>query len=202
MTAFIIGLGASAEGWYNHPHDLSIGVNDAIKWGKDTDYLLLIDSFNGFKNEPERVKTISRSKAKILTHGDTWKKIFPKYEVLRLQGFSKHLNRKHVYSSKSSPFVAASYAFHLGATDIVLFGCDYVNHPTLKEGSKIYDYELRNWERMSKLMEQQETYLFVSSGESKVSEFLPVWLTGKLLNIGGQTMTETVKYINETLNNG
>lgn len=175
MTAFIIGLGASAEGWYNHPHDISIGVNDALKWGKDTDYLLLIDSLNGFKNEPERVKTISRSKAKILTHGDTWRKIFPKYEVLRLQGFSKHLNKKHVYSSKSSPFVAASYAFNLGATDIVLFGVDMISHQIFHPGSKLQDYELRQFEKITALMKEQGTNVFVSSEVSQLSNFLPIY---------------------------
>lgn len=184
MTCFIIGCGPSAENWFLQlPYPMSgipktvttIGVNDCLKFGIDTDYLLLIDSLNGFKKEPERVKTISRSKAKILTHGDTWKKIFPKYEVLRLQGFTKHLNKKHVYSSKSSPFVALSYAYNLGATDIVMFGVDLRDHPTLREGSKILDYELRNFEKINAMMRRDGTVVWVSSGQSRLSDFLPIW---------------------------
>jgi len=161
MTAFIIGCGYSAKDWFLQlPYPMTgilksvitIGVNDCIKWGIDTDYLMLIDSLNGFKNEPERVKTISKSKAKILTHGDTWKKIFSRYEVLKLQGFSKHLNKKHVYSSKSSPFVALSYAFNLGAENIVMWGVDMNDHQLFRPGTKLQDYELRQFEKITTLI--------------------------------------------------
>jgi hypothetical protein len=175
MTVFIIGLGSTAEGWFNHPHDISIGVNDSGKWGKDTDYLLLIDSLPGFKREPERVKTIGRSKAKILTNGDTWKSIFPKYEVLRLKLFGKQLKKGHYYSSKSSPFVALSVAFNLGATDIVLFGVDMKTHKLFYPGSRMQDYELRNIEKMCRMLKDQGVNVFVSSKESALSKFLNVW---------------------------
>jgi len=183
-TVFVIGCGESAKGWFNHDYNLSIGVNDCLKFSRDTDYLVLIDSLHGFKNEPERVKIISQSKAKVLSFSDTWRKVFPKYERLRLQGFGKHLKKGHVYSSKSSPFVAASVAFNMGAKDIVLFGIDMKTHQALKEGSKLLDYELRNWERFTRMMAEQGTQCWVSSEVSVLSKFLPVWKSPVISIVG------------------
>lgn len=175
MTVFCIGCGSTAEGWFNHPHDVSIGVQDSIRHGKDTDYLILIDSLQGFKREPERVKLISQSKAKILTNGDTWKSIHPKYEKLHLRPFGKHLKKGHVYCSKSSPFVALSYAFNLGATDIVMFGVDMQNHRLFNPTSRLQHYELRNFEKICRMIAEQGTRVWVSSKESALSKFLNVW---------------------------
>lgn len=175
MLVSIVGCGSTAEGWFNHPHDVSIGVQDAIKWGKDTDYLVLIDSLQGFKREPERVKLIGKSKAKILTNGDTWKSIFKNYEKLHLRPFGKYLKKGHVYSSKSSPFVALSYAFNLGAKNIILWGVDMKTHRLFHQGSRMQDYELRNFEKICRLMSEQGVNVFVSSPESALSKFLNVW---------------------------
>jgi hypothetical protein len=182
VTVFCIGCGSSAEGWSNHPHDITIGVNDSIKHGSDTDYLILINSLQSFKNEPERVDFIRQSKAKILTNGDSWKPIFPKYEKLRMQPIGKHLKKGHVYSSKSSPFVACSYAFNLDATDIVLFGVDFLTHHLFQPGQRMYDYEMRNFEKLARLMAAQGTQMWVSSKESSLSKFLPIWTCAGVAN--------------------
>lgn len=174
MTAAIIALGDSAKDWYNTPHDLSIGVQDCAKFGKDPDWLVLIDSKNGFKNEPERLQTITRTKAKrVLTNGPTWKAEFPHYEQLRLQMFGKYLKKGHVYCSKSSPFVAVSLAFNEGAKNIVLFGVDFQDHKLLK--GKLLDYELRQWEKFCRLIAEQGSQVFVSSEYSALSKFLPIY---------------------------
>jgi hypothetical protein len=199
MIVSIVGLGSTAENWWHTPHDISVGCNDVLKFGKDTDYLILIDSLPGFKREPERVKTIGRSKAKILTNGDTWKSIFPKYEVLRLKLFGKQLKKGHYYSSKSSPFVALSVAFNLGATDIVLFGCDYRHHKLFHPGSRMQDYELRNIEKMCRMLKDQGVNVFVSSKESALSKFLNVWTcagvatdqTANLVNISSNLIASS-----------
>lgn len=183
-TVFIIGCGESAEGWWKQqPYPmagiesvLTIGVNDCSKFGADPDWLVLIDSKNGFKREQERVQIISRTKAqRVFTNGPTWKAEFPNYEQLRLQMFGKHLKKGHVYSSKSSPFVGVSLAFNAGAKNIVLFGVDFKTHSLLKKGNKLFDYEMRQWERFCRLIEAQGTTVFVSSDYSELSRFLPVW---------------------------
>lgn len=178
-TAFVIGCGETGPEWINHPCDLSIGCNDVRKFGKDPDWLVLIDSKNGFKREQNRVEIISRTKAqRVFTNGPTWKAEFPHYEQLRLQMFSKHLKKGHVYSSKSSPFVALSLAFNMGAKNVVLFGVDYRTHALLKRGNKLFDYEMRQWERFCRLIAEQGTNVFVSSEFSELSKFLPVLPSG------------------------
>ena len=174
MTCFIVGLGSTAEGWFNHPHDISIGVNDAIKWGKDTDYLLLIDSLQGFKKEPERVKIIGRSKAQVIAANDTWKSIHRNYKRINLSPFSKFLKKGRYYSSKSSPFVALSVAFNIGAKNIVMFGCDYKTHHLFQPGKRIQEFELRNIEKFCRMLSEQGVNVFVSSKESELSKFLNV----------------------------
>jgi hypothetical protein len=162
MTASVIGCGESAKDWFNNPCDFSIGVNDCKKWGHDPDYLVLIDSKVNFKFEPDRLKTIQNTKAKkVFCHGPTWREIFPNYEFIRLQTFNKYLKKGHVYCSKSSPFVAVSLAFNMGATDIMLYGCDYVNHHSLKLGTRVFDYEMRNWQKFASMLRENGTQLFV-----------------------------------------
>lgn len=175
-TAAIIGLGETGKDWINFPCDVSIGVQDCAKFGKDPDYLVLIDSKNGFKNEPERLAAITRTKAKkVFTNGETWKREFPYYEQLKMQSFNKHLKKGHVYCSKSSPFVAVSLAYNMGAKNIVLFGVDMKSHPLFHEGTRLYDYEMRQWEKLCRLLADQGTQCFVSSEYSLLSKFLPVW---------------------------
>ena len=169
MVVFIIGCGSTAEGWFNHPHDLSIGVNDCLKWGKDTEWLLVVNR----KFSAEREAIIRRSKPqKFFTTIPYWQDVFPKHETLRLQRYPKRVKKGHVYSSKTSPFIALSMAFNAGAKDVVLFGVDLVSHPVIKD--KLRDYELRNFAHICQEMASQGTKVWVSSKESSLSKFLPL----------------------------
>lgn len=175
MTCFIIGCGSSGRDWFTHPHDVSIGCNDSIKHGRDTDYLVLINALQGFKREKEKLDLIQSSRAKVLTNSDSWKSMFRDYEKIKLVTFHKHIKKGIVYSSKSSPFVAASIAFNMGAKDIVLFGVDMNTHHLFNPENKLRDYEVRNFERLSKLMAAQGTTMWISSNESALSKVLPVY---------------------------
>lgn len=175
MTCFVIGCGDSGKDWFTHPHDVSIGSNDSIKHGRDTDYLVLINALQGFKREKERLDLIQSSKAKILTNSDSWKSMFRDYEKIKLVTFHKYLKKGMVYSSKSSPFVAASIAFNMGAKDIVLWGVDMNTHHLFNPENKLRDYEVRKFESLAKLMKAQGTMMCVSSAESALSKVLPVY---------------------------
>lgn len=170
MTIFIIGCGPTGEGWFNHPHDLSIGVNDCLKWGRNTDHLLVVNR----RFSRDREEMILRSKPKkFFTTIPYFQKLFPGAEILRLQMYSKRVKKGQVYSSKTSPFIALSMAFNAGATNIVLFGCDLVSHPVIKD--KLLDYELRNFQHICRELSLQGCHVWVSSKESSLSRFLPVW---------------------------
>jgi hypothetical protein len=172
MIISVVACGASAEGWYNTPCEISIGCNDVLKFGKNTDWLVVINR----KFPPDREAIIKASEPKTLfTTIDYWKKQFPLHSSLRLQRFSKHVKKGHVYSSKTSPFVALSLAFNAGAKDVILFGVDLVNHNVIKD--KLRDYELRQFDRFCREIAAQGTRVWVSSKESSLSKFLPVWKT-------------------------
>jgi hypothetical protein len=172
MIISVVACGKTAEGWHNTPCDLSIGCNDVLKFGKNTDWLVVINR----KFPPDREQIIRKSRPqRFLTTIEYWRHQFSKAETLRLQRFSKHVKKGHVYSSKTSPFVALSLAFNAGAKDVILFGVDLVSHPVIKD--KLRDYELRQLERFCREIAAQGTRVWVSSKESSLSKFLPVWKT-------------------------
>lgn len=170
MTISVIGCGPTAEGWHNTPCDLSIGCNDCARFGKDTDWLVVVN--RRFPSEREDFIIHSNPK-RFFTTIYYWNKLFSHAETLRLQRFSKHVKKGHVYSSKTSPFVALSLAFNAGAKDVILFGVDLVSHPVIKD--KLRDYELRQFERFCREIAKQGCQTWVSSKDSSLSKFLPVW---------------------------
>lgn len=170
MIIACVGCGASAEGWFNTPCDISIGLNDCLKWGKNTDWLVVIN--RKFTKEREDLIITSNPK-RFFTTIYYWNKLFSHSETLRLQRFSKHVKKGNVYSSKTSPFVALSLAFNAGAKDVILFGVDLVDHPVIKD--KLRNYELRQFERFCGELAKQGTKVWVSSKDSSLSKFLPVY---------------------------
>jgi hypothetical protein len=174
MVAIIVGCGPTGKNWFNTPYDLSIGVNDCAKFGKDPDWLVVINR----KFSPDREKTIKGTKAKkVFTTIKYWKEYFKNAEDLRLQQFGKYLKKGHVYSSKTSPFVALSLAFNAGAKNVILWGVDLNSHPVVKD--KLKNYELRQFEKFCRELAKQGTQVWVSSEESALSNFLPIWCGGK-----------------------
>lgn len=171
MLVSIIGCGTTAKDWFNTPCDISIGCNDMARFGRDPDWLVLVNR----RFTPEREKIIKATKAKrVLTSIKHWKDHFKNAEEIRMQQpFGKHLKKGHVYSSKTSPFIAMSLAFNAGATDIILFGVDLNNHPAIKD--KLLNYELRQWELFCRKLKEYKVNVWVSSCESKLSNFLPIW---------------------------
>ncbi len=170
MLISVIGCGETGKRWFDTPCDLSIACNDAAKFGKDPDWLVVINrTFS-----PEREKTIKETKAKkVFTTIKYWKEYFKDAENLRLQQFGKYLKKGHVYSSKTSPFVALSLAFNAGAKNVILWGVDLNFHPVVKD--KLKNYELRQFEKFCRELAKQRTQVWVSSEESALSNFLPIW---------------------------
>ncbi len=171
MVVSIIGCGSTAKDWFNTPCDLSIGVNDSRKWGRDTDWLVVVNRHF----EPVRDHVIKSSMPKrFLTNSAAyWPKFFTEAEVMRMQPYGKHMKKGHVYSSKTSPFVAMSLAFNAHADTIILHGVDMVSHPNIT--GKALNYELRQYERFCRQLNEFNTKVFVSSKESALSKFLPVY---------------------------
>lgn len=175
MTAHVIGCGESGKHWpeFWKEGDISLGVNDAGKWGKEFDYLFLIDNMLNFLDEPDRRAIISMSKAKIVTLGHSWKPIFKDYEVVKVQPFTKRLIKGKLYHSQTSTFVAACYAFNLGATEIILHGVDLNTHKTFSKGKRATDLEVRQYYNLAAQMWLSKVNLCVVSIHSQLANVLP-----------------------------
>jgi len=172
MICSIVACGPSASDWWNTPCDYSIGVNDCWKWGHPVNELLIVNSPKMF--EPSRLETIKKTKCdKVKTNSGNWNQIFPQQEIIRLQSFGKYLKKGHIYSSKSSPFVAMSLAFNMGATDVILHGVDFIDHPAIKD--KLLNYELRNIQNFTRMMADQGTKVWLGKNVGALTQFLNVW---------------------------
>lgn len=176
MTAHVVGCGESGMHWpeFWKEGDISMGVNDAGKWGKDFDYLFLIDNMVNFRNEHERIAEIRKSKAKIVTLGHSWKPLFKDYEVIKVQPFTKRLVKGKLYHSQTSTFVAACYAFNFGATNIILHGVDLNTHRLFNPESRATKHEVDQYTRLFWCLYEQGCMLWTSSAKSQLASKLPV----------------------------
>lgn len=172
MIVSIVACGKSAENWFLTPYDYSIGVNDCWKWGHPVNELIVVNSPKNFT--PERLETIKRTKfEKVKTNSANWNNIFQQNEIIRMQSFGKYLKKGHIYSSKSSPFVAMSIAFNMGATHVILHGCDYLDHPSIKD--KLLNYEIRNIQNFTRMMADQGTKTWLVKDYGALTKILNVW---------------------------
>lgn len=143
MIVSIVACGQSAKDWHKTPCDLSIGVNDVLKFNHSVDQLVLINFERKFT--PERLNIIKATKAKVFTHTQTWKKHFPSAQVIKLTPFNKVVRPGFYYSSRTSPMVALSLAIKAKATDIVLFGIDFDGHKTFKRDNRDGIHEISKY---------------------------------------------------------
>jgi hypothetical protein len=148
MTFTVVGCGNSAQNWV--PNGPSIGCNDCEKFGNGVDYLVLVNSPNKFKH---RINTILRTKAQVLTNmPGTWIKHFSKDRLtqIRLSPFVVRVRPGMIYSSGTTPIICMSVAIAKGATKIILWGVDMVNHQTFRIGVKKGDQEISVYRKFFK----------------------------------------------------
>lgn len=179
----IIGCGDSAKEWVNTPCDLSIGVNDCFKFGHQVDYLLCFNppwkfqprKQNGYQ---DRLSVMKQSKPKkFITCLDDWKKyfLFTEVEMIDPRLFGKHFNKGTVYHAKTSPFAAMSYAFNMGAKDIILWGVDFLNHSELQPGKRETEFEIEEYVRFAKIIEEHGTRVWIGNSETELNKYFEVW---------------------------
>lgn len=172
MTCNIIGLGDSAKHW--NGSGFSVGCNDAFKWGHKLNHLIVINHPSKFSKEPERFKTIVESKPELfLSHTQAWRQWFPDMQHIRPSKLYGRLRKGTYYSAQTSPFVAMSHAFNLGAIDIILWGVDMVNHKVFHETSKKQKEEIDNYNRFIKSLSKNGVNVWIGAEGSALN--LPIW---------------------------
>lgn len=181
MTVSVIGCGASAKEWFNTPFDyLSIGVNDCFKFGVNPDYLLVVNAPFKFQpskenNHTDRLKVIKQTQPKkfVTNLCQEWSKHKKPDVCINLLRFGKRVNRTEIYHSKTSPFIAMSLAYKLGATDIILWGVDFLDHRDFKPGKRETEFEMEEYKRFADVI-SKDCKVWTGSKESAMSKYFPV----------------------------
>lgn len=179
MTFSIVACGESAKDWI--PNGTSIGVNDAFKFGKKLDYLVVVNSpvkfYPSSKNGMiDRLKTITATKPdRFFCHQSNWIGYFPNYELIHMRNFVGTYRKGKIYSSKTSPFVAITLAASLGATEIIIWGVDMLNHHKFSPGKRDFDIELGYYRLLFEQLEQNGIRCFIGNENTIFKRILPVW---------------------------
>lgn len=175
MTWNIIGCGESAAQWDGH--GLSIGVNDCEKAGHRVGALILVNQPEEFRGE--RMETIVQTGAqKIYCHDEAvywWKKIFPHVTVMepfKRWGGQFRTDKQTIYHSDTSPFIAMSLAFRLGARELVLWGVDFQTHHIYQPGKIHHRGEIERYQKMAFQMKMAGCPVYLGAKGSALN--LPV----------------------------
>lgn len=186
MIISVVACGNSAKEWFKTPCDLSVGVNDCVKFGHQVDNLVVVNAPNKFNpkisnGHTDRLKTIIESKPKrFLCHNSNWKPYFPNYEILPLRSFIGTYRKDRIYSSKTSPMVAITLAASLGATHIVIWGVDFLDHARFSaiSGPKHqpdFITELGYYGMLFEALERNGAKCWIGNENTVLKKYLPVW---------------------------
>jgi hypothetical protein len=169
----VVGCGDSAKGWI--PRGTTIGVNDVLKFGRDVDILIVVNSPAKFK---ERLNIIKKSKAKVLTNSvNLWKPHFQNCQKIeRLISFNAKILKNFVYMSQTSPIIAISYAIKQGAKEIIIWGVDFINHRKWAKGTKSGDREIMVYQRFFKECERIGVKVYLGANNTAFDNYLPLWI--------------------------
>lgn len=171
MTIHVIGAGSTAQSWDGNGY--SIGCNDCERWGDRVEELILVNRPEKFT--PERLEVICKSKAQVFSHKPAdWILYFPNVKELPLSHFMGRVKTGQIYKSSTSPFIAISKAFEMGATEIVIWGVDFVNHGIFKPESSALKNELFNYERLIKGIEAHGIKVYLGASGSALEQFVSV----------------------------
>jgi hypothetical protein len=171
MTFTIIASGSSAKDW--QPHGTCIGVNDAFKFGKAFHYLLICNRPDQFTKE--RMAIIKKTPhERFYCNKSNWSLIFPNWIKVNLVTFYGLIRRNQVYSANTSPFIAISLAYTLGATKIILWGVDFKNHSTFNESNPQTEREIETYLSLFKELKELGVEIFIGSLGSAFDNHLPL----------------------------
>jgi hypothetical protein len=177
MRVAVIGCGDSASEWHDTPHDYSIAVNDGFKWGYHFDALVLANW--PIKFPTYRLNIVKESKPKVVyANVDQWSTWFPSMVKIRLRSWDGHLyqERKDEFTcSQTSPIIAMSIAYKMGAKDIILWGVEFIDHGTFNKDNPQTKMELRAYKGMIEAMKKEGVNVYLGAKGSLLEEFVPIW---------------------------
>lgn len=172
MIFTVVACGESAQSWERR--GTVIGSNDCEKFGKPVDILVLANHPAKFK---ERLNTIKKSKAKVMaTSTKAWRPIFPTCELItRTTSFNRKIVKGFVYTSQTTPIMCLSLAIRLGATEIVMWGCDMLNHKVFNRGTKKGDREISTYLRFFEDCKRINVKVYLGANKTAFDSVLPLY---------------------------
>lgn len=173
MTYHILGCGESCS--HYHGHGLSIGVNDCFKYGKQPNVLGIWNHRSKFTQD--RIKTITETNpVKFYSDSDSWEKYFPNMIKVKLRSWDGILRKEadRLQHAHTSPFIAMSLAYNLGATKIVLWGADFNTHNTWTKTNPQMAIELRQYRQFVDALRKEGVKVHLGAGGSLLEQFLTI----------------------------
>ena len=135
---------------------------------------LLVNAPGKFK---ERLNIIKKTKAEVMTNSlRVWKSIFPNATLLnRMVFFNRRILPGHIYTSKTTPIICISLAIRMGATEIILWGCDMLTHHAFRRGTKSGDFEIATYERFFLEAKRMGIKIFLGAKGTAFDNYLEVY---------------------------
>lgn len=172
MIFSILATGSSAQHFVPRGH--VIGVNDAARWGHDIHSLVVCNRQQQFSKE--RYEIIKNTKCEqFYSHKQGWSKEFPNWTRINLVTWYGHYRRNQVYSANSSPIIAITLAAKLGATDIIMWGCDFIDHHIFHSGNPETDKEIKTYLDLRAELKAAGINLGLGSKGTAFDNYFPVW---------------------------
>lgn len=171
MTIDILGCGDSINR-FEYAGNKTIGVNDVFRFFH-VENLVVIDAPDKFTKERLDV-IIQSTPKKFYSSVEAWRPYNENFQFIKLaspRGSCDKLDHRELFPySNSSPFVAISLAYKMGAKKIRLFGADYTNHVKLCEKYAI-ERVMKDFKEMNKALTLRGVKLFVTK-ESALSKII------------------------------
>lgn len=173
MISTVVALGQSSTNWT--PRGLTIGVNEYLTFGKQADVMIIVNAPHKFDHE--EMNLILKHKGRMLTNSPKqWSKHIPQAEGLKHFGaFHLRVARGRVYHSTTSPMVAISYAIQRGATEVVIYGVDFKDHPKYRAGTKAGDHEIGVYKRFFESAGKLGVKIWLGANGSVFDDALPLY---------------------------
>lgn len=171
MIVNIIGLGQTGKLW--NGQGSSLGINDCWRHGIKTNALIACNFPNKFPQE--RLEIIKRSKpVQFYSNLEAWRQWHPNTIPLQLRSWDGHLYEKTTICTNTSASIALDLARKLGASKIILWGIDMVDHPVYNAGNGAGQTELKQLEQICKAFKSVGIEVYLGTKGSELEKFLTV----------------------------
>lgn len=125
----------------------------------------------------DRVDTIVKTNPiRLYTDNDSWDRYFSNVVKVKTRSWDGHLRKEpdRLASASTSPFIAMSLAYNLGATKIVLWGADFQTHHTWTKQNPQMAMELRAYEQFINALRREEIKIYLGTTGSLLEKFLTI----------------------------